>query len=69
MARALDHCPVIREARRKDMSMVTVGIDPHKHVHVAVAIDANGRPAGQPLTAKNGPPPDHSIADLGSPDQ
>lgn len=35
--------------------MVTVGIDPHKHVHVAVAIDSDGRPAGQPLTVKNGP--------------
>ena len=33
--------------------MVTVGIDPHKHVHVAVAVDAAGRPAGKPLTFKN----------------
>jgi transposase len=33
--------------------MVTVGIDPHKHVHVAVAIDAAGRPIGKPLTFKN----------------
>jgi len=33
--------------------MVTVGIDPHKHVHVAVAIDAGGRPIGKPLTLKN----------------
>ncbi|MBA2560710.1 MAG: IS110 family transposase [Propionibacteriales bacterium] len=35
--------------------MVTVGIDPHKHVHVAVAIDASGRQIGKPLTVKNGP--------------
>jgi transposase len=33
--------------------MVTVGIDPHKHVHVAVAVDAAGRPIGKPLTFKN----------------
>ncbi len=33
--------------------MVTVGIDPHKHVHVAVAVDAAGRCIGQPLTVKN----------------
>jgi transposase len=33
--------------------MVTVGIDPHKHVHVAVAVDAAGRPVGKPLTFKN----------------
>lgn len=35
--------------------MVTVGIDPHKHVHVAVAIDEAGRQIGEPLIAKNGP--------------
>lgn len=35
--------------------MVTVGIDPHKHVHVAVAVDAAGRPVGKPLTFKNSP--------------
>jgi len=35
--------------------MVTVGIDPHKHVHVAVAVDATGRQLGRPLTVKNGP--------------
>jgi transposase len=35
--------------------MVTVGIDPHKHVHVAVAIGADGRPIGKPLTVKGGP--------------
>lgn len=35
--------------------MVTVGIDPHKHVHVAVAVDAVGRQVGRPLTVKNGP--------------
>ena len=35
--------------------MVTVGIDPHKHVHVAVAVDAAGRQIGKPLTVKNGP--------------
>ncbi len=35
--------------------MVTVGIDPHKHVHVAVAVDAAGRQVGKPLTVKNGP--------------
>lgn len=35
--------------------MVTVGIDPHKHVHVAVAVDAAGRQVGRPLIVKNGP--------------
>ena len=33
--------------------MVTVGIDPHKHVHVAVAVGADGRRTGKPLTVKN----------------
>ena len=33
--------------------MVTVGIDPHKHVHVAVAVGDDGRPVGKPLTARN----------------
>ena len=33
--------------------MVTVGIDPHKHVHVAVAVDAAGKRIGKPLTVKN----------------
>ena len=33
--------------------MVTVGIDPHKHVHVAVAVDADGRLVSRPLTVKN----------------
>jgi len=33
--------------------MVTVGIDPHKHVHVAVAVGDDGRPVGNPLTVKN----------------
>lgn len=33
--------------------MGTVGIDPHKHVHVAVAIGAEGRQIGKPLTVKN----------------
>lgn len=33
--------------------MVTVGIDPHKHVHVVVAVDAAGRTVGKPLTFKN----------------
>lgn len=33
--------------------MVTVGIDPHKHVHVAVAVRDDGRPVGKPLTAGN----------------
>ncbi|MFJ2591299.1 IS110 family transposase [Streptomyces sp. NPDC087538] len=33
--------------------MVTVGIDPHKHVHVAVAVDADGRRVSRPLTVKN----------------
>jgi transposase len=32
--------------------MLTVGIDPHKHVHVAVAVDADGRRIGRPLTVK-----------------
>jgi transposase len=35
--------------------MVTVGVDPHKHVHVAVAVDAAGRQVSKPLTVKNGP--------------
>ena len=35
--------------------MVTVGVDPHKHVHVAVAVDAAGRQVGKTLTVKNGP--------------
>lgn len=35
--------------------MVTVGVDPHKHVHVAVAVDAAGTQLGKPLTVKNGP--------------
>lgn len=33
--------------------MVTVGIDPHKHVYVAVAVDADGRRPTRPLTVKN----------------
>ncbi|MFJ9847737.1 IS110 family transposase [Kitasatospora sp. NPDC101155] len=33
--------------------MVTVGIDPHKNVHVAVAVDAEGRRVSRPLTVKN----------------
>jgi transposase len=33
--------------------MLVVGIDPHKHVHVAVAVDAQGRRVGRPLTVKN----------------
>ncbi|UQA92131.1 IS110 family RNA-guided transposase [Streptomyces halobius] len=33
--------------------MVTVGIDPHKHVHVAVVIGADGRRVSRPLTVKN----------------
>jgi transposase len=33
--------------------MVTVGIDPHKHVHVAVVVDAAGRQVGKPLTIRN----------------
>jgi transposase len=33
--------------------MVTVGIDPHKHVHVAVAVDAAGKRIGRPLTVNN----------------
>jgi transposase len=33
--------------------MVTVGIDPHKHVHVAVAVGADGKRLSRPLTVKN----------------
>jgi transposase len=33
--------------------MVIVGIDPHKHVHVAVAVRDDGRPAGKPLIVRN----------------
>ncbi|MCP9276999.1 IS110 family RNA-guided transposase [Mycolicibacterium arenosum] len=33
--------------------MVTVGIDPHKHVHVAVAVDERGNRIGKSLTVKN----------------
>lgn len=36
--------------------MVTVGIDPHKHVHVAVAVGADGRRIGKPATVKNDAP-------------
>ncbi len=49
-------CPVhppMAEERREDTSMVTVGMDPHKHVHVAVAVDAAGKRIGNPLTVKN----------------
>jgi hypothetical protein len=42
-------------SRRRNVPMVTVGIDPHKHVHVAVAVDTAGRQVGKPLTVKNGP--------------
>lgn len=35
--------------------MLTVGIDPHQHVHVAVAVDTAGRQVARPLTVKNGP--------------
>ncbi|WP_436496949.1 IS110 family transposase [Actinokineospora sp. HUAS TT18] len=35
--------------------MVTVGVDPHKHVHVAVAVDARGKRIGKPLTVGNDP--------------
>lgn len=31
--------------------MATVGIDPHKHVHVAVAVGADGRRVSRPLTS------------------
>ena len=34
--------------------MVTVGIDPHKRVHVAVAIGADGRQIGKELRVKHG---------------
>ncbi|MER6076433.1 transposase [Streptomyces sp. NPDC001817] len=30
-----------------------MGIDPHKHVHVAVAVDADGRRLTKPLTVKD----------------
>jgi transposase len=33
--------------------MVTVGIDPHKHVHVAAAVSSDGRQVGKPLTVRN----------------
>lgn len=33
--------------------MVTVGVDPHKHVHVAVAVDATGSRIGKPVTVNN----------------
>ena len=33
--------------------MVTVGIDPHKHVHVAVAVGADRTRLSRPLTLKN----------------
>src|SRR5258708_27552042 len=38
--------------RWEDLLMLTVGIDPHKHVHVAVAVDADGRRIGRTLTVK-----------------
>ncbi len=34
--------------------MVTVGIDPHKHVHVAVAVDGSGTRIGKQVKVKNG---------------
>lgn len=33
--------------------MVTVGIDPHKRVHIAVAVDGSGRRVGKVLTVRN----------------
>lgn len=33
--------------------METVGIDPHKHVHVAVAVGPDGQRIGKPFTVKN----------------
>ena len=33
--------------------MVTVGIDPHKHLHVAVAVGSDGRQVGKPLAVRN----------------
>ncbi|MEU4827089.1 transposase [Actinomadura sp. NPDC023710] len=33
--------------------MVAVGIDPHKHVHVALAVGADGKTVGRPATIKN----------------
>jgi len=33
--------------------MVTVGIDPHKHVHVAVAVDGSGTRIGKQVKVKN----------------
>lgn len=33
--------------------MLTVGIDPHKRVHVAVAVDDRGKRVGKPLTVRN----------------
>lgn len=33
--------------------MMTVGIDPHKHVHVAVAVDAGGKQIGKPMIVNN----------------
>lgn len=34
--------------------MVTVGIDPHKHCHVAVGVDDQARRVGRPLTVTGG---------------
>ena len=39
--------------------MVTVGMDPHKHVHVAVAVDAACKRIGNPLTVQKRRIPDH----------
>jgi transposase len=33
--------------------MATEGIDPHKHVRIAVAVRGDGRPIGKPLPVKN----------------
>lgn len=39
----------------QDTTMVTVGIDPHKHTHQAVALAADGTRLGRPLTVAAGP--------------
>lgn len=49
-------CSVTRKTRAVNgLPMVTVGFDPHKHVHVAVAVDARGNRIGRPLTPPRAP--------------
>jgi len=43
--------------------MVTVGIDPHKHMHQAVALAQDGTRLGKPLATASGPQAVHKLLD------